>query len=148
MSIEIYTDGSYKKKGKIEYCGYGIYFPNKEYKNIGRKFTHEPITNNRAELYAIIKSITICNILLKKMTIKNVNIYSDSEYCVKSINVWYNGWKKSGKDYKNKDLFDDVMLLIEKSPFKITIKHINGHIGIDGNEAADALAKKGANRTK
>ena len=59
--VNVYTDGSLVKKGKDVFCGYGIYFPNGEYKSISRKFTHEPITNNRAELYAILKTIIICN---------------------------------------------------------------------------------------
>ena len=62
-TLEIYTDGSLvKKDGKI-FCGYGIYFPNNEYKSISRPFTLKPITNNRAELYAIFKSIVISNII-------------------------------------------------------------------------------------
>ena len=57
--LSIYTDGSLVRKDGKVYCGYGIYFPNHEYKSISRKFTHEPITNNRAELYAILKSIIL-----------------------------------------------------------------------------------------
>ena len=59
--VSAYTDGSLMRKGKLIYCGYGIYFPGKEYKSISRKFTHEPITNNRAELYAILKTIILTN---------------------------------------------------------------------------------------
>ena len=61
--IEVYTDGSLVKKDGKVYCGYGIYFPNHEYKSISRKLTHEPITNNRAELYAILKVLVLCNII-------------------------------------------------------------------------------------
>jgi hypothetical protein len=64
--IEVYTDGSLVKKKDNVYCGYGIYFPNNEYKSISRKFTHEPITNNRAELYAILKVFVLCNIINSK----------------------------------------------------------------------------------
>jgi ribonuclease HI len=146
MSIDIYTDGSFKKNGKKVYCGYGIHFPNKEYKDIGRKFTHNPITNNRAELYAILKTLTICNMINEKTKINNINIYSDSEYSVKTINVWYKGWLKSKKKYLNPDIIDEIILLIEKSPFKTKIIHVSAHVGIEGNEKADFLAKKGAQR--
>ena len=61
--INIYTDGSLVKKDEKIHCGYGIYFPNNEYKSIIRNFTQEPITNNRSELYAILKSIIISNII-------------------------------------------------------------------------------------
>jgi ribonuclease HI len=105
--LEIYTDGSLVKKDGNIYCGYGIYFPNHEYKPISRKFTHEPITNNRAELYAILKSVVLSNIInLERIKnnqeqIKLVNIYSDSEYSVKTLNEWLPKWKKVKKEYKN-----------------------------------------------
>jgi ribonuclease HI len=149
--INIYTDGSLMKKGKNIHCGYGIYFPNEEYKQISRKFTHEPITNNRAELYAILKSIIIANIINKKNNncIKKINIYSDSEYAVKSINIWLAKWKKSGKLYLNPDIIDEIDKQIIKSPFIISIIHIRAHTGNNdihsiNNNIADDLAKKGA----
>ena len=148
MSVKVYTDGSYSKKGRNVYCGYGVYFPDKNIysKEIGRKFTHSPITGNRAELYAILKTLNICNIIQKEKNIQNLQIYSDSEYSVKTINKWYKEWQKSGKDYKNKDIIDDIMLLIKESNFKVEVTHVRSHIGIEGNEIADTLAKKGAHR--
>jgi len=148
MSVEVYTDGSFRKKGNNVYCGYGVYFPDKNIysKKIGRKFTHSPITGNRAELYAILKTLNICNIICKKKNIKHLKIYSDSEYSVKTINKWYKEWLKNGKDYKNKDIIDDIMLLIKEVSFNVEIIHVRSHIGIEGNEIADKLAKKGANR--
>ena len=150
MDIEVYTDGSYKKTGKKEYCGYGIYFPNHEYKNISRRFTHAPITNNRAELYAILKTIILCNIINKKERVKSVTIYSDSEYSVKTINIWYKKWKPSDKKL-NLDIIDEIMKMKKESNFDIILKHINSHTGNKdkhsiNNDEADKLAKEGAHR--
>jgi len=156
--INIYTDGSYvKKDGKI-YCGYGIYFPNNEYKSISRKFTHEPITNNRAELYAILKSIIIANIInLERIKnnqeeIKQINIYSDSEYSVKTFNNWLPKWKKTNKDYLNPDIINEIDDHIQKAPFKVIFNHIRAHTGKSdqhsiANNIVDQLAKKGAFRS-
>ena len=80
--INAYTDGSLVRKGKDVYCGYGIYFPNGEYKPISRKFTHEPITNNRAELYAILKTIILCNII-------NMERIKDNQPSVKILNIYF-----------------------------------------------------------
>ena len=151
MSINIFTDGSFTKKGKKINCGYGIYFPNKEYKQISRNFAHEPITNNRAELYAILKSITISNIINKKNKVSNINIYTDSEYSVKTINIWYKQWQQNGKKYLNADIIDDIILAINTSPFITKIIHVSAHTGkkdflSSSNEEADKLAKKGAFR--
>lgn len=153
-SIEIYTDGSLMKKKNGTYCGYSVYFPNNEYgKQIGRKFKHEPITNNRAELYAILKAIKLANIINKRNnnSVEKINIYSDSEYAVNSINIWLENWRKKSKPYANADIIDQIDLLIGKVSFIVSIIHINSHTGLDnvhsiGNNFADKLAKKGAMR--
>ena len=153
--INVYTDGSLIRKGKAIFCGYGIYFPNSEYKPISRKFTHEPITNNRAELYAILKSIILCNKvdlqrkIDKKMRINKIIIYSDSEYSVKTFNEWLPKWLKNGKDYLNKDIIDETAEHIKNAPFKVYIQHIRAHTGKNdihskANDVVDSLAKKGA----
>lgn len=158
-TLEIYTDGSYIKKGTDVYCGYGIYFPNEEYKSISRKFTHEPITNNRAELYAILKSIVLSNIInLERIKnnqeeIKLVNIYSDSEYSVKTFNVWFPKWKKNNKPYKNPDIINEIDEHIKIAPFKVNLIHVRAHTGKKdihsiSNDIVDKLAKKGAFRKK
>ena len=157
--LEIYTDGSYVKKGSNIYCGYGIYFPNNEYKSISRKFTHEPITNNRAELYAILKSIVLANVInLERIKncqeeIKSVNIYSDSEYSVKTFNVWLPRWKNCKKEYKNPDIINEIEEHISMAPFKVILTHVRAHtckkdIHSISNNIVDELAKKGAFRKK
>ena len=157
-TIEVYTDGSYIKKNNKIFCGYGIYFPNNEYKSISRKFTHEPITNNRAELYAILKTLVLCNIINSKrikenQEIKEVNIYSDSEYSVKIFNNWLSNWKKIKKKYLNQDIIDEIDNLIQISEYKINFIHVRAHTGRKdchsiANDIADELAKKGALKEK
>jgi ribonuclease HI len=154
-TINVYTDGSFIKKSKHIYCGYGIYFPNGEYKSISRKFTHEPITNNRAELYSILKSIILCNkinlqrIKKNEEIIKIVNIYSDSEYCVKIFNIWLKTWIKTKKEYLNADIIDEIKDHIDNSHFKINFYHVRAHTNKTdphsvANAIVDELAKKGA----
>jgi ribonuclease HI len=154
-SISVYTDGSLVRKGKQVFCGYGIYFPGAEYKPISRKFTHEPITNNRAELYAILKSIILCNKidvqrkLDGKQRVKRITIYSDSEYSVKTYNEWLPKWLKSGKPYLNSDIINETWDHISNAPFSIFIEHIRAHTGKSdphhvSNDIVDQLAKKGA----
>jgi ribonuclease HI len=148
MNIDIFTDGSLiRKKGKI-YCGYGIYFPNCENNNISEKFDKGLITNNRAELYAIYKSLKICKKILKEKEIEKINIYSDSEYSVKTLTIWYKNWIKNGKDYKNKDIIDKIIKLINKLN-NVNFIHIKAHTGENdyyslSNNQADELAKGGA----
>jgi ribonuclease HI len=156
--VEIYTDGSFIKNKNGIKCGYGIYFPNGEYKSIGRKFTHAPITNNRAELYAILKTIILCNIINEKRItegdkkIKEIIIYTDSEYSVKTLTIWYKNWIKIGKKYLNKDIIDLIVDAMKDADFKVKLKHVRAHTGKKdphsiANDVADGLAKKGANKS-
>jgi hypothetical protein len=84
-SIDVYTDGSLIKtsKGDLRGCGYGIYFPGKELKNVSAPFTISPITNNRAELHAIHQAILR---IIRHYTFDLINIYivcfsSDAYIC-------------------------------------------------------------------
>ena len=153
--IFAYTDGSLMRKGGKIYCGYGIYFSGGEYKSISRKFTHEPITNNRAELYAILKTIILtnkldnCRILSNMPRIKKLIIYSDSEYSVKTYNEWLSKWLKSGKEYLNSDIINETMDHMKNAQFKIVFIHVRAHTGKNdphslANAIVDELAKKGA----
>lgn len=157
--IDVYTDGSLIRKNGNIYCGYGIYFPNHEYKSISRNFTHEPITNNRAELYAILKTLVLCNIInLERIKnnqeqIKVVRIYSDSEYSIKTFNDWLPKWKKTKKEYLNADIINEIDIQLQTVPYKVILTHIRAHTrGNDphsiANNIVDELAKKGAYRIK
>ena len=45
--IIVFTDGSFMKNKVGLLCGYGIYFPNGEFNNVGEKCTIKPLTNQR-----------------------------------------------------------------------------------------------------
>jgi ribonuclease HI len=145
--IIIFTDGSFVKK--TNYCGYGVLFPNGEYKNMSKKFTHQPLTNQRSELYAIYKGIKAVN---KKDNNLNIMIYTDSEYSIKSLTIWIKGWKKNnwksstGKDVMNQDIIRKLDDLINSHLGKIEFKHVRAHTGKKdfesiNNDIVDGLAK-------
>jgi ribonuclease HI len=157
--IKIFTDGSYVKATKA--CGYGVLFPNGEYPNISKKFTIEPKTNQRAELYAIYKGIkTVYKDIKNKVNFKtNITIYTDSEYSIKSLTIWIKNWKKNnwkastGKDVLNQDLIIKLDNLIEKYKTNyggIKFVHVRSHTGRKdfesiNNDLVDELAKRGGN---
>jgi ribonuclease HI len=153
--IKVFTDGSYKKlKNKKELCGYGIFFPNGELPNVSRPFIHSPLTNQRAELYAILK--TLRNIKKNKLTYEEIIIYTDSEYSIKSLTVWYknwelNKWKNSkGEKVMNQDIIRPTIKLLKD--MNVKFQHVNSHTGKQdfeslSNEMADKLANEGAYKT-
>jgi len=154
--IEIYTDGSQIGKGSNSIAGYGIFFPNSEIPNIGKPFLHNPLTNQRAELYAIYKALKI---ITRKYDFEQIKIYSDSEYSIKSVTVWINNWKKNGwitaskKPVENTDIIKKIDHYLQKYPQKIFFEHVRAHTNNQDpkslyNCEADKLAKAGAIASK
>ena len=58
-AINVFTDGSRILKGDNFYGGYGIYFGDDDRRNKGEPYIDGEITNNRAELFAILESLNI-----------------------------------------------------------------------------------------
>ncbi len=150
-SINVYTDGSLKNTSKGNSCGYGIYFPGKELKNVAAPFIKGNITNNRAELHAIHQALIR---IVKNYTFDLINIYTDSQYSQKSLTVWINNWKNNNwknaknKSVENQDIIKNIDKYLQKFQGKINIQWIKAHSkeGIHSlnNAKADTLANKGA----
>ena len=82
---------------------------------------------------------------------------SDSEETISLTTVGFGSWLKwwernnfktsKGDPVKNRDLIRYVQALIDyrgKCGQSIRLHHVRGHVGIAGNEGADALANRGA----
>lgn len=147
----IFTDGACWGNGKKNpKAGIGIHFPHQEYKDISLKFTKEPITNQRAELYAI---YLVVHLLGKKDVLDNLKttIYTDSMYSINCVTKWYKKWKKNGWKTANGDpvanqtLIKGIVKYLEK--YDIKLEHVRSHTnGQDfesiHNDIADELATK------
>lgn len=144
--INVYTDGSLFKANDIVCCGYGIYIPLKNLK-IYKSLESDKITNNRAELMAIIESLQI----LKNED--NIMIHTDSQYCIYIFTGTGNRYKesgyinKSGNFYPNHDLIEIGLNLIKNK--NILFNKIESHTqNLDenskNNDVADELAILGA----
>ncbi len=148
--IIAYTDGSLKKTKQGIKAGYGVYFPNGELKNISEPLKDDIITINRAEFQAIQQTIIK---VIKKYTFDNLTIYTDSQYCQKSLTLWIQNWKKNDWKTANKKPVEnqDKIKCIDKymKSYPIFIKWIPAHTGKHdihsiNNTQADMLAKQGA----
>lgn len=157
--INVYTDGSIRRiKGRIKgknktkiIGGYGIHFPDIDLKDISKPFINRNekgiITINRAELHAIHQAILR---VLHNYKFDTLNIYSDSEYSVKSLTKWIVNWKKNDwknskkKDVENQDIIKKIDKYIQKFSPKINIIWIKAHNNNKYNDRADILANKGA----
>tara|TARA_R110002074_G_scaffold137767_1_gene282927 strand:+ start:682 stop:1314 length:633 start_codon:yes stop_codon:yes gene_type:complete len=164
---EVFTDGSCignNRKSQKSISGYGVFWGDNDQRNLGKPFTVKPLTNNRSELYAIymaIKTLSLMKLNPKKKHL--LIIYSDSQYCIKTLTSYIKswrrcGWKKSnGKTPLNLDLILKIDSIANKNAKKFDIKyiHVRAHKSQPknkdsieyykwyGNNKADFLAKKG-----
>lgn len=156
--ISIFTDGAYKNNK----AGYGIIIitPDKPIINLSGRFKIEPITNQRAELYAIYMGLKYFYKNRDKYNTKNITIYSDSEYSLKCITIWYKKWNENNwkttdnKCVKNIDLIKSILKYKNKliaNYYTIIFKHVKSHqknndvFEIKYNNLADTLATNGMN---
>ena len=147
--IFIYTDGScIKFKNNLSKAGYGIYIPSKNIK-VAAPLLYQKITNNRAELTAIIKSIEYLD---ENELLKRICILTDSQYSMYLFNgtgerYEQNNYKMDGKDVPNIDLIKKLLEI--KNNYNIVLLKIRAHtnkkdIHSIGNNIADKLANEGA----
>lgn len=142
--VEIFTDGACQ--GNPGPGGWGaILRYNGHEKEISGGNLHT--TNNRMELCAVIEAFN----LLKEPC--EVTLCSDSKYVCDAISKGWakswqkKGWKKSNNSLAlNSDLWEELLLLIEKHHLKIV--WIKGHTGHPENERCDKLAVAAATKLK
>ena len=153
--INIFVDGACSGNGKAyAKAGIGIHFPEKEFLDMSERFIIKPITNQRAELYAIyVALLKISN------KFKVINIYTDSQYSINCLTIWKRNWKLNNwKTAKNKsvlnlDLLQAIYKLIDDIKYsKCVVKfhHVKSHTKntdwmSNGNRKADELAVAGIN---
>lgn len=149
--LEIYTDGSLRRKNNIKRASSAIYFPNREFNNISEEIDMCDI--HYAELYAIKRALSI--IINSVPKYNKITFYTDSNHCINKINKWYSIYKnneidkmktKRGNDIKNKNLLLEVYNLIgdnmDKFEFEFVKAHTNGkNQKTLNNKLVDKLAK-------
>ena len=143
----IYVDGSCNRNGKaVNSGGFGVVvLDNNE--NVIHTYSErcENTTNNREELKAIIYAMEYYGKQSPSDWNETIVVYSDSNYCVQTLNEWMfnwerNGWIKSDKKIpENLDLIKKYFDLYQKG-YHIDLRKIKGHAGHRFNEMADGLA--------
>lgn len=136
-----YTDGACSGNPGSGGCA-AIEFDNNIITNIYYEFSSDT-TNNREELKAILYVVK----LAAEDPSNEYIIYTDSMYCVNTINDWMftwvnNDWKNSKNEIiKNLDLIEQLWKLFKTPFFNVELKKVPGHSNIIGNELVDLLAK-------
>lgn len=171
MQVELYTDGSCSRNPGTGGLAYIIrYFESDDENGLPQakqiEFTqgYRLTTNNRMEIMAgILGMQKILDIVKEDASwsqVRQVNLQTDSEYFCKGINLkWVDKWKennwytsgfggKAPQPVKNKDLWEQVLALIDelkKYQIIINFNWVKGHNGNELNEACDKLAVESSN---
>jgi ribonuclease HI len=124
--IEIFTDGASKnnnKKTNNRCGGIGVYCPEYKKYNLTEKFI-DKVTNQRTELYAILRALQIT------ADEKNIHIISDSMYAINVFTIWYKNWLKINKIPLNWDIIEPVINIItsKTNVRSVTFEHVNSHL--------------------
>lgn len=135
----IYTDGACTGNPGPGGWGVVVYFSDGSIYEMGNSEGHT--TNNKMEMQAALAALKLIKTLNQQ---EPVIIYTDSEYVINGITKWVKGWKKkgwktsTGTPVLNKDLWEK---LDESNSRLVKWQHVRGHVGIVGNERADAIAR-------
>ena len=144
--IHVYTDGSFSSLYRTV-AGIGIHFPNGELEDVSETLDVTP-TNQRAELFAILRAIQIVR-EHDKTCDRLIHIFTDSKYAHDSCTVWLPKWKANGwKTVQNKDVMNqDILLPLTSQLQGVRFQHVRAHTGERdamsiANDVADKLAKR------
>lgn len=128
--IDLHTDGACSgNPGPGGWCSILVYKDNE--KQISG--TEQHTTNNQMELRAVLEGLK----MVKRPC--EINLYSDSQYVVRSINEWLPGWVKANfKGKANIDMWKEYLEVSKEH--KITAIHVKAHNGDYYNEKCDKVA--------
>lgn len=142
LDTKIFTDGGCEpnpgkagsgvavyRNNKVDELWYGLYEPNG--------------TNNTAELHALHQALIMAASEANEG--QSVAIFCDSKYSIQCVTQWAvnwqkKGWKKAGGEIKNLELIKQMFTLHQQLKGKIQVLHVNGHVGVEGNELADRMS--------
>jgi len=128
--INVYTDGSASVAGSMKgYSGFGCYFPDLFGKPKAFSIGFEKGKTGEMEVLALLYAI-------KQMPFTEVilNVYSDSEYVVKTftedrLQKWKsNGWTNTSGEVANKNLWIKIdREVLSRPKMKLNLIHIRSH---------------------
>ena len=140
--IYLFCDGGCRgNQEKVNIGGWGVLL---QYKGSEKELCGgtRNTTNNKMELTSAIEGLKE----IKNKTLP-VEVVMDSQYVIKGITEWVNGWVRRNwqtskkTPVENRELWESLLEL-KKQFTDISFKQVLGHSGHYGNEKADFLANK------
>lgn len=102
-------------------------------------------TNNTAELNALHHALMIAGDETRQG--RSAAVLSDSKYSIQCVTQWATnwkkaGWKKKGGEIRNLDIIKPMHELWNTLKDDVQVLHVNGHVGVEGNELADRMSMR------
>jgi ribonuclease HI len=140
--VKIFTDGGCEPNPGEAGSGVAVYRDNKVVE-LWYGLYNPTGTNNTAELNALHQGLLIAQGEIAAG--KTAAVFSDSQYSIQCVTQWAvgwekAGWKKKGGEIKNLELIKDIYALHQTLKDKVQVLHVNGHVGLQGNELADRMS--------
>ena len=162
--VIVFTDGACRNNGKENaQASIGIYWGENNPLNVSRRLVDTPVTNNTAELTAILEALMMFQEHFPGCTL---DLYTDSELCYNTFTKWAGSWEKrgwtkmDGNEIKNVRLIQQSWDILKTNSNDIKLFHCRSHQppppNTDskvytiwrGNQAADQLAKEALSEGK
>ncbi|NQZ31225.1 MAG: viroplasmin family protein [Oceanospirillaceae bacterium] len=142
VDTKIFTDGGCEPNPGKAGSGVAIYQDN-AVSELWYGLFNAKGTNNTAELHALHQALMMAKDCIAKG--KSVAIFCDSKYSIQSVIQWAiswekNGWKKKTGEIKNLELIKEMFALHQSIKSEVQVLHVNGHVGVEGNELADRMS--------
>jgi len=140
--VKIYTDGGCEPNPGEAGSGLALY-RNERLAGLWYGLYHPRGTNNSAELNALNQALILAQQELDKGL--RVVILCDSQYAIQCLTQWADiwqkkGWKKPSGEIKNLALIQQMYARYQLLKACLPILHVNGHVGLEGNELADRMS--------
>ncbi len=142
FEVKIFTDGGCEPNPGKSGSGLALYRNDRlEELWFGLHCPHG--TNNTAELNAFHQALMMAR--QETESGRSVAIYCDSSYAIQCVTQWAEGWKRKGwtrpgGEIKNLALIKDMYALYQTLKDRVKVMHVNGHVGVEGNELADRMS--------
>lgn len=142
LDTKIFTDGGCEPNPGKAGSGVAVY-RNDVVEELWYGLYNQNGTNNTAELNALHQAL----IMAKEEVAndKSVAIFCDSKYSIQCVTQWAvnwqkKGWKKPSGEIKNLELIKEMFAIHQQLKEQIQVLHVNGHVGVEGNELADRMS--------
>ena len=138
-----YSDGSAKTVRGWAQAGYGVWYARGSSRDCA---AHVPVGErqsvSRGELRGVLHA------LLHRSPGERLVVVLDSEYVYKGIVEWSPKWRRhewrtTGREVGHRDLWETILWERERAGEQVQLRWIPSHLGVQGNEEADALAEAG-----